>query len=91
MDIAQAHADNLAGCDINALHGVLIVAVMPPGERVGRVGFAKLGRHAAWEEDLEHELSHEFVFEGGEVDVVDALDVGDQGGQNDELHLQGLL
>ena len=51
------------------------------------MGLAEVRGDARWEEDFEHQLGHAFILEGSKVDIVDTLDVRNQGGEDNELHL----
>lgn len=51
------------------------------------MGLAKFSIYAGWKENAQHQLCHAFILESGEVDVVDPLDVGNEGREYDELHV----
>ena len=89
--VPKAHADNLTRVRVDALEGVLTVAVVPVVEGGGGVSLAEVVVYGAGEEDLEDDAAHFIVGKGGEVDVVETLDVGDEGWEDYEDHFGGDL
>lgn len=88
VGIAEAHADDFARVRVDYFEGVLAVADVPVAEGACGVCLAKVIVYGAGEENVEHEGAHGVVFEGGEVDIVDAWDVGYKCRENHLRHCE---
>lgn len=91
INVHQTHAQDLAVGHVDGLVRVLRVGRVPVLEGALGVGGAEVGRVRvdAGKKDLEHDFAHALALEGGEVGLVHATDVGDEGGEDGDDHFGG--